>query len=94
MRVTAESPSVLVVSQIYYPGWAASVDERSVDVFPADFALTAIEVPEGQHDVRFEFQSPSFRIGLLISAVTAAVLIGLALDSRRSRFKPSEPSSA
>ena len=94
MNVSSPEPSVLVVSQTYYPGWVASIDGHRTDVFPADFALTGIEIPAGHHQVRFEFQSPSFRAGLSITAVALAVLIGLAAGSLRSRFKPSAARSS
>ena len=94
LNVTAPQRSVLVVSQIYYPGWVAFVDGQRTEVFPANFALTGIEVPPGDHRVHFEFQSPSFRAGLSITAVAAALLIGLAATSLRSRVKPSASSNS
>jgi uncharacterized membrane protein YfhO len=36
--------SLLVVSQVYYPGWRATVDGKRVPVLAANYALTGIPV--------------------------------------------------
>jgi hypothetical protein len=77
LNVEAGDSGVLVVSQIFYPGWRAFIDEQPAKVMPANFALTAIPITAGAHRVRFEFYSPAFRIGLLISVVTLTILAGV-----------------
>ena len=68
------APAVLVVSQTYYPGWKAFVDGHEVPVFDADYALTGFALPEGTHDVRFIFYSPTFRVGLILTSISAVIL--------------------
>ena len=82
-RVQASGPAILVVSQNYFPGWTATIDGRSVSVFPADHALTGIAVPPGDYDVRFEFQSATFKAGALASLLSVTLLLGLAVSIRR-----------
>ena len=74
LKVESDTNSVLVLSQIYYPGWKAFVDGKQTPVFPADYALTGIAVAPGSHDVIFKFDPLSFKIGLLLSTVTVFVL--------------------
>jgi len=82
-RVQTSTPSILVVSQNFYPGWKATVSGRSASVFPADHALTGIAVPAGNHEIRFEFQPSSFKLGALLSLISAT-LLGVLLVPIRS----------
>ncbi len=53
IRVETTTPQILVLSDAYYPGWKATVDEQKVPVFRADYYLRAIQIPTGNHSVRF-----------------------------------------
>ncbi len=73
------SPAYLVLSDVYYPGWTATIDDRPTDINPADFAFRAVFVPSGWHRVVFQFEPLSWKIGSLISGVTMVALIVLGL---------------
>lgn len=77
-RSRTSEAAVLVVSQIYYPGWKAFVDGDEADVLRADYALTGVVVPAGTHEVRLVFAPQSFRAGLGLTLFSAAFLLGLA----------------
>ena len=77
---------VLVVSQIDYPGWKASVDGQPVDMTRANYALPAIFVPQGEHHIVFSFEPLSFRLGLLLSAVCVSVIAIMFSSSLTPRF--------
>jgi hypothetical protein len=88
LRVGLSQPSVLVVSQMFYPGWRATVDNADVAVYPVDLALTGMIVPGGTHTVRLFFQPLTFRIGLLISLVSVGVVcLLLSPPFRRKRTR-------
>ena len=72
-------PSILVVSQTYYPGWKASVDGTDVEVFPVNIALTGIALPSGAHEVRFEFRPASFKIGTAVTLLSTVLLVAFIL---------------
>jgi uncharacterized membrane protein YfhO len=76
-RVTTSSDAALVLSQMWFPGWKASVDGQDVPVLRADAALTGILLPAGSHDVHFEFRPMSFTIGAVITILTVLVVIAL-----------------
>jgi hypothetical protein len=73
IRTDSTGPAVVVVSQMYYPGWKASVDGLPTPVFPVDMALTGFIVPSGVHEVRLFFRPNSFLIGLAISILSLAI---------------------
>ncbi|HYR92324.1 MAG TPA: YfhO family protein [Terriglobia bacterium] len=83
-HVQTSGPSVLVLSQIYYPGWKATIDGSPVQVHPVDFALSGILSPQGDHTVRFFFDPQSFKIGGALSGISVAVFIGLLLFRSRA----------
>jgi len=90
LNVETQNDSVLVISQTYYPGWKAWVDGQETRIVPADYALTAIIVGAGSHDVRFSYQPMSFRMGLIISLASLLVAI-LLVTSRRTIFTKQIP---
>jgi hypothetical protein len=77
LRVTTSSTAALVLSQIWFPGWKATVDGDEVPVLRADGALTGVLLPAGSHDVRFVFRPLSFTIGAFITILTVLVVVAL-----------------
>jgi hypothetical protein len=69
----------LVFSEMYYPGWHATVDGAPVPVRRADVALMAVPVPAGSHTVRLWFTAPRVDQGLAMSVVALVVWLGLAI---------------
>ena len=84
-ETSADSQSVLVVSEINYPGWEATVDGTRVPVYTADFLLRGVEVPPGTHHVEMSYTAPGARSGAIISALALCATGGLGIYSRRRR---------
>ena len=78
--VSAPAKGLAVFSEIWYPaGWKAFVDGNEVPVLRADYALRALMVEEGDHEVEFVFDPASFTVGRNISlASSIAILVLLA----------------
>lgn len=55
LTLPAGASGRLIVSQVEYPGWQATVDGRAAAVQTYAGALQAIEVPAGAREVRLEF---------------------------------------
>lgn len=83
IRLTCEvqQPSVLVLTDNYYPSWKAYVDGRPTKVLRADYTFRAISMPAGRHEVIFRFESKQFRLGLLISLLALLTLATVAVTS-------------
>ncbi len=70
LRVSTPAPAYLLLSEVYYPGWRASIDSQRTKVLRADYLFRAVYIPAGTHDVRLWFSPPSFWIGLGLSVAT------------------------
>jgi hypothetical protein len=61
--VQAASAGVLVLSEVFYPGWRATVDGEPVPLLRADYVLRAVCVPAGEHRVSLSFAPSSLKVG-------------------------------
>lgn len=78
IETQAESPGFLVLSDTWYPGWRATVDGHLTKIYRANFTFRAVEVPRGNHLVKFTYEPTYWRLGLGILMVTLLItLLGL-----------------
>ena len=77
LRIIANfsDPGYLYLSQTFFPGWQAYIDNNKAEVIRANYAFTAIKVPAGQHMVEFKFRPHSFLVGSWLTFLTIIVLI-------------------
>jgi hypothetical protein len=73
VRTTSPAPGYLVLTDTWFPGWRVLVDGRERPLLRADYALRAVEVDAGPHEVEFRYQPGSVRAGLWISLAAAAM---------------------
>jgi hypothetical protein len=89
--VEAGAEGYLVLSDPFYPGWRAELDGEPVALLRADYAFRAVAVPAGHHTVVMTFRPGTWNAGLIISALTALVMLGLGvwgLVRRARRRRP------
>jgi hypothetical protein len=83
IRVTAERSTFLVLTDTWYPGWTARVDGQPTRLWRANHAFRAVRVAAGEHVVEFRYEPAWLMPGLVISAVSLAV-VGAMLATGRS----------
>jgi hypothetical protein len=73
VEITTESDAdgYLVLLDSYYPGWKATVDDNSTQLYRANYLVRAVFVPAGRHIVRFEYQPAPFRTGVWLALGTS-----------------------
>jgi hypothetical protein len=87
IEVQAGRPGLLVLSDSFFPGWRAWVDDVETEILRANGLFRAVAVSAGSHRVRFEYRPASLRFGATLSAVSLGLLcaVPLAARSRRRR---------
>lgn len=73
--VSTTSSGFLFLSEGYAPGWSASIDGIESKIYRANGAFMGLFIPEGMHSITFSYFPNSFRIGIIVSAVSAAGII-------------------
>jgi hypothetical protein len=76
-RVRLDRPGLLVVSESGYPGWLAFVDGKPTEWLQADFILRAVELPSGEHTVRFEYRPWWISVATIMTLCGVLVIFGL-----------------
>jgi len=77
-QTNSSQDQLLFLSDTYYPGWHATVDDQKSTILAANYAFRAIPVPKGNHTVVMYYLPKSFTNGLLIALVTLMATLALA----------------
>ena len=81
LKTNSKYDQIVFLSDNYYPGWYATVDGISTQIYRANYTFRGVPVKAGEHTVIFTYSPVSFKIGLWVSIgsvtclVLAAVLI-------------------
>jgi uncharacterized membrane protein YfhO len=70
LNVSSPSSGILVFSDLFYPGWKASVDREETKIMKANTVLRAVVVPEGKHIVKFVYDPSPLNLGIKLSLCT------------------------
>lgn len=81
VHIDTPAPAVLTLAHPYYSGWQAALDGQPVPLLRAYGALTAVTVPAGRSTLEMLYNPLSYRAGAVLSLVTWAGLIILALTT-------------
>jgi len=91
LAVETSHRGVLVLSEIYYPGWNATIDGSETEIYRVDYNLRGIIVPAGSHAVAFHFAPESFARGSLLTfAALGLSFVGMSVSlwRRKSHSAP------
>lgn len=75
IRTRSDIDGWLFSSDIYYPGWKASIDQVEVNLYRANYLFRAVYLPAGEHTVDFFYTPVEFYLGCLSSILGTFVLI-------------------
>lgn len=86
LRVDSDRDAWLFIADANYPGWVATVNGESLQVYNAQVLGKAVKINAGQNIVEVSYVPRLFYVGAAISAVTSLLLVLFALYgfSRRS----------
>jgi hypothetical protein len=89
IKVNAEAPGVLVLSESSYPGWQVFVDGKERDCLWLDLLFQGVEIEKGRHQVDFIYHPKYFRYFLSVSIISVTLLSLIWLYSSGSVRKAS-----
>jgi len=85
VAASATQRGIILLSEIFYPGWRAKVDGTPVPIIKADQVLRALVVPAGEHKIELLYRPTFFFPSLWLSlAVFVSFLISLYFMLKRA----------
>ena len=84
VETNASTPTILVLSEIFYPGWTATIDGQPAQILLTDYLLRGFALPAGKHAIEMRYRAPAARNGAIISGLTLLLLCGLFVYERRT----------
>ena len=89
--VDSQTGGVLVFSEIYYPGWKATVDGEETELGRVNYVLRAMRIAPGSHHVELSFFPQTVKntetiayVALIAMALLLLAAIGLGLKKRKT----------
>ncbi|MFN8458348.1 MAG: YfhO family protein [Anaerolineae bacterium] len=75
IKAQLSAPGVLILSDIYYPGWNVYVDGVPTHLYAANLMMRGVPVAAGVHDIEFKYEPMSFKIGMYVSLATLILVV-------------------
>ena len=75
LEVNLESPGIVVLADVYYPGWELTIDGKPAPIYRVNGLMRGAAVPAESHRLVFTYTPQSFRIGKLVSVAGLALFL-------------------
>ncbi|MBT8496457.1 MAG: YfhO family protein, partial [Deltaproteobacteria bacterium] len=82
--VRLPSPALVVLNEVWYPGWKVYIDDEPATPVRANYLLRAVMVPAGSHVIEWRFEPKGYG-WLLLAWALALLAVLLALFGPRAR---------
>ena len=74
-NVNSDKGGIVVFSEIYYPGWTATVDGKPAVLGRVDYILRALKIDAGKHRVELDFHPTSIKKTETLAYLSYVVLL-------------------
>lgn len=74
-EVNSDNGGIVVFSEVYYPGWTATIDGKKAALGRVDYILRALNVSAGKHDVVLSFKPQSVQTTETIAYIGYVLLL-------------------
>jgi hypothetical protein len=79
LEVTLESPGLVILADVYYPGWELTIDDQPAPIYRVNRLMRGAAMAKGEHRLVYSYRPRSFQIGRFLSLAGFAVLILLSM---------------
>jgi hypothetical protein len=86
LRVNAASRGMVILSEVWDPGWTATVDGEKARVYRADFLFRGVLVGPGEHEIVLRYPATDVKRTLAFYLIPLAAFALLGLVSARNRY--------
>ena len=93
IEATLKTPGMVVLADVYYPGWTLTIDGKPAPVYRANRMMRGAAVSAGRHRLVYTFRPNSFRVGLAVSGCGLTALVLLSAWFVRRPFDPTHTST-
>ena len=90
VSIETNNPSILVLSEVWYPGWKAYDNGEEVKIYRANHIFRAIPLEKGAHQIEMVMAPASLKIGLLISALAWGGVVVYFLILLRGKWRAAD----
>jgi Bacterial membrane protein YfhO len=104
LAATSSRPATVMLSDVWFPGWEATVDGHEAEVTRVNYLFRGVEIGPGAHRVELSYEPIVWRFSWMLSAVAGLGLVvalivaitrrRLGADEARSGRTASSPSGA
>ena len=70
-------PATVVMTDLYFPGWTATVDGNPAEGYRFEGMFRAVDIPAGEHTIEWTYSPASVRNGLWISGLSILTLLAI-----------------
>jgi uncharacterized membrane protein YfhO len=88
IQVSTNGNSLLFMSDAYTKDWIVKIDGKIAKIYRADYDFRAVFVPNGKHEVVFEYNSTAFNVGSLLALLGVVLILGSEVVRRRVIWFP------
>ena len=87
LRTATTHDGILVLSEVYYPGWVVYIDGVLQKIYRANWNLRAFPLRAGNHSIDVRFEPRSYRDGFWLTAVTIGLSVcGIVYSQGRKKY--------
>ena len=90
VEINIKVPSLLITTDVYYPGWEVRVDGEEKAPLQINYLQRGVWLPEGRHTVEWTFSPRSLKWGLLGVGLGLLGVLGICIIGRSDLFKKPE----
>lgn len=75
LKITTKNEALLFISDSFYPGWKAFVDDKETKILKANYSFQSVKIPKGEHKIVFIYKPFSFFVGFTVSVLSTIMIL-------------------